>query len=255
MKPISDVAKNLPTRAEIDRLFQPVKPVACDLCGDVGYIRGDYPAGHTLFGRLFPCPKCNQRASAQPDEYGLLPAERGMAWTDIVPVDPTIVAAMTEIQKTLAAGFGWVYLWGGYGTAKTTLLKIAVAEHLRSVNSQAVYLRMADLMDDIRSAYDTNHPNYEIQRKIRWYSGLPLLAIDEFEKVNATDFVDERRFQVMDSRYEAATRQGHGVTLIAANVPPEKMPGAIKSRINDQRFSVCHITSSDVRLVARDLLK
>lgn len=230
----------------------PTVKVTCQTCNDLGFVRAELPADHPLFGRLFPCPDCMQRGVGQSDEYGLLPADRSLSWDDISSVDPSIDEAKAAVKALVARGYGWLYLWGGYGTAKTALLKVAVAECLRNQAAQAVYMRMADLMDDIRTAYDANKPQVELQTKLRWYSSLPLLAIDEFEKVYDTGFVEERRFQVLDSRYETATRQEYGITLMAANVPPEKLPGAIASRVKDERFGVVHITAKDRRPYGKD---
>lgn len=235
---------------------KPPAPIyTCKTCNDLGFVRENFPLDHPLFGRLIPCPDCSQRAGSVADEYGLLPADRSLSWEEILPLDSSIDAAKVAIQQALAQGHGWVYLWGGYGVAKTAILKVAVAVSLRNQAAQAVYLRMSDLMDDIRSAYDAQKPQVEIQNKLRWFTGLPLLAIDEFEKVSETGFVEERRFQVLDARYEAATRQHYGITLIGANVPPEKLPGALASRINDERFTVVHITASDMRLTAKGFEK
>lgn len=246
MKPISTVLPTgLKRRAEE---IPPSKAPDCNTCGDSGYVRAALPSDHPLFGRLFPCPDCNHRAQAEPDAFGLLPADRLMAWSDILDDwDVSIAAAKRAVQEALSQASGWVYIWGEFGTAKTVLLKIAVAEYLRSHAKPAVYLRMVDLIDEIRSAYDTQFPLTAAMQKVRWYSTLPLLAVDELEKVNSTGFVEERRFQILDARYEAATRQGYGITLLAANVPPESLPGALASRVNDDRFRVVHITAEDMR--------
>ena len=37
----------------------------CSVCGfvngEAGWIRFDFPVGHPLFGRAWPCPSCNRR--------------------------------------------------------------------------------------------------------------------------------------------------------------------------------------------------
>jgi DNA replication protein DnaC len=247
MMTLQDYLKKYPQGKPLPEI-KPKAP-ACPTCHDLGFVRVNYEQDHPLFGRVMPCPDCKQRGAGQADEYGSLPADRGLSWAGIYPVDPSITAAQDAIRQTIDRNWGWVYLWGAFGAGKTAMLKIATAEYLRA-GGQAVYLRMADLMDDIRQAYDAQKPQTELQAKLRWFSGLPLLAIDEAEKVQETGFVDERRFQILDARYEAATRQEYGITLLAANVPPEKLPGALASRIKDGRFTVVHITANDVRPVA-----
>lgn len=241
---LSQYAQGKPGAAEYKQ-----KGPACITCFDVGFIRGNFEPGHPMFGKVLPCPDCSMAAPvlSEPDEYGLLPADRALVWQSVVSgLDSSIDRAVAAVKTMLARGYGWVYLWGGYGTAKTTILKIAVAEALRS-GEFAVYLSMADMMDSIREAYDLKSPQAEAARKIRWFSTLPVLAIDELEKTKSTEFVDERRFQILNARYEAATRQAYGVTLLAANVPPGDLPGALASRVGDGRFAVVHITAKDMR--------
>ena len=235
------------------------RKVFCQTCNDTGAVSAGAPIGHPMFGKIFPCPACQSGKSiangASPDEYGLLPSDRALAWGDVLDlhtVSNTSEAKMA-IKATLERGYGWVYLWGNYGTAKTTLLKIAVAEYLRKQALPAVYARMSDIMDEIRAGYDSKTPNTEAIRRLRWWSSVPLLAIDEAEKVNETGMVEERRFQLLDTRYEAATRQRFGITLIAANVAPRAMPATIASRISDGRFTVVHLTGKDFRPGAGDM--
>lgn len=218
----------------------------CQTCDDVGFVRYPYPKDHPMFGQIFPCPDCSQKIVTSPDKYGLLPADRVLTWDDVYSLHPSIDQAKEVVKAAIGQGYGWVYLWGGYGTAKTTILKAAVAEYLRE-GAQASYLRMADLMDEIRLAYDAGNPQVELQAKLKWFVGLPLLAVDEAEKIHETGFVEERRFQILDARYEAATRSQVGVTLLSANVAPDKLPPAIKSRVMDTRFAVVHISAKDMR--------
>lgn len=250
MQTISDVLSSMPRGNTAE--YKP--PAAeCATCGDIGYVRVNYEPGHPMFGKILPCPDCKQApVASEPDEYGLLPADRALTWQNVIGgLDASIDRAAAAVKTMLARGWGWVYLWGGFGTAKTMILKIAVAEALRS-GDPAVYLTLAGMMDEIREAYDAKAPQAEAVRKIRWFSTLPVLAIDELDKINATGFVEERRFQILNARYEAATRQGYGVTLLAANVPPGDLPGALASRVGDGRFTVVHITAKDMRPLGQE---
>jgi hypothetical protein len=229
-----------------------IRPPVCDYCNGVGYVRVNVDIGHPQFGQVLPCPKCTVKASGfEPDNYGLLPSDRSLTWADIIDLNGrNVYEAKRAIQAVLERGWGWVFLYGTYGTAKTTLLKVAIAEFLRTEGEQAVYTTMIDVMDEIRAAYDAKSPNQEAINRLRWWSSLPLLAIDEAEKINETEFVKERRFQLLDARYWSATQQHYGITLIAANVAPEGLPGAIASRIKDGRFIAMKLTGFDARPIA-----
>lgn len=227
----------------------------CSDCKDVGFVRGDYPQGHSLFGRVVPCPTCGVTdeitQTGYTDSFGLYPADRGLTWASIVDFEEPITQARDVVRELLEKGSGMIYLYGGYGTAKTMILKVAVAEYLRNTGQMAVYLRMSDLMDEIRAAYDEDKPQVALQAKIKHYSALGLLAIDEIEKVGDSSFVTERRFQILDSRYELAIRERYGITILAGNVGPDRLEGAIASRVKDSRFHVIQINAPDMRKYGR----
>lgn len=252
MQDLAEVALALQAKLTNGRHYDAQAPTftfKCDVCQDKGFVRYHVPDDHPLFGRLFPCFACDAYKTTGAgfmDEYGLYPAERGASWAGILDIDPTITQAARSVKQVLEKGWGWVYIYGTYGTAKTLILKTAVAEYLKKEARPAVYLRMADLMDNIRSAYDSAKPQTEIQRKLKWFTSLGLLAIDEVEKVTETDFVNERRFQILDGRYDLAI-QRYGVTILAANVSPDKLEPALRSRVLDGRFEIVHITSKDMR--------
>jgi hypothetical protein len=227
------------------------KPAAykCVYCRDAGFVSGDYPLDHPLYGKLMPCPKCATRNGGFVDEYGLLPADRGLTWDDTIDLNQAVTSAKSAVVKMLERGWGWVYLYGGYGTAKTQILKTAIAEANRA-GTHAVYSRMADLFDEIRLAYDAKDPQGALVKRLNWYGSVGVLALDEIEKVAETPFVTERRFQILDRRYEAAVSQKYGVTIIAGNVPPSELDGALASRVNDARFSVVNVDTVDFRRLA-----
>ena len=39
----------------------PLCPMCRFVAGEAGWIRFDFPVGHPLFGRAWPCPTCNRR--------------------------------------------------------------------------------------------------------------------------------------------------------------------------------------------------
>jgi DNA replication protein DnaC len=67
---------------------------------------------------------------------------------------------------------------------------------------------------------------------------LDVLAIDELDKVGQTDWARERIHQLLDARYQRAIRQ-ETLTVIAANLNSlDELSGYLKSRIEDNRFTV-----------------
>jgi DNA replication protein DnaC len=208
----------------------------CPVCEGIGYVRvGD--------GTLELCPNVNRWKLASAARYGISQQEADtLDWSGVMDVNGA-ARAVEAVQRALAWGFGWVYLYGDFGVGKTHILKIAIAQALRN-NQDAAYVRMAEIMDNLREGFDDKAEGETA--RLRWWSGLKVLAIDEFEKVRASGYGDERQFVLMDRRYEMAIRQ-EGVTLIASNSDPASLPGYLYDRVRDGRFQMIRITGESLR--------
>lgn len=215
----------------------------CPKCQGSGWFRYDLPRDHKDFGKLQPCPNVNM-SKVLGDKSGLTAAERNQSW-DAVFDDGDALKAKDAVIKCMNRGYGWVYLWGGYGLAKTMILKIGVAKWLQH-NGKAAYTRMTSIMDNVREAYSQNE---SAEARLKFWSNLPFLAIDEFDKMRGTEFAEERRFVLMDKRYEEAVRE-RSVTIIASNCAPNDVGcGYLGDRILDGRFEVVHVGGQSVRPV------
>lgn len=223
-----------------------LKEPKCNVCKDIGLIGLDVPFAHEKFGRLYPCPNC------QPDHYeldlesttGLVKTEREMNWKDVADINNAI-EAVEAVKSTLERGYGWVFLWGNCGLAKTLILQIAIAESLRA-SKDAKYIRMVEVIDNLKTAFDKKDSGSDENRKIETWSNLPVLAIDEFEKINETDWASNRRFLLLDRRYQEAIRE-KSITIFASNQNPEHLEEYLASRVYDNRFKVVHLIGADVR--------
>lgn len=209
----------------------------CPECNGLGYVRGED-------GKLQVCSHVDPLTVYPLERYGLAQSEAALEWSAVKAINGGPVAA-AAVQETLQRGAGWVYMHGDPGLAKTLILKVAVATAIRE-RRQAAYVRMAEILDDLRGAFDKNNPSEESQRRLDWWSSIPLLAIDEFDRVNQTEYAKERSFLLMDRRYESAIR-GKTITLMASNGDPDKMDSYLVDRINDRRFTVVHMTGKSAR--------
>ena len=142
-----------------------------------------------------------------------------------------------------------VYLFGNYGQAKTLTLKVAVAHSLRS-GELAVYANMSDVLDDLRLAFSEEDSSRDLLRRMEWWKSLPLLALDEIEKVNPTNWAGERIHQLIDARWVQGIR-GESVTLIASNKRPDQLDGYLASRIEDSRNRIVELSGPDGRSTIR----
>lgn len=242
------VASNLQAMRDAHPDAKPLPPGGqcspdCEICGGSGLVRYDVPTDDYRFGKLDACP--NLPTKAIEGRYGLSIEEQDLLWSAIAHTDRSVTQAVNIVGQVLDRGYGWVYLWGGYGTAKTMILKTAIAEVLRH-ERHGVYVRMVDLLDDLRKAYDAEDSMTELVARVNYWTGIPYLAIDEIDRIKQTDWARERVFQIMDRRYSWA-EVSRSATLIASNASPNELDPYLESRVRDGRFAVVQMTGPDYR--------
>jgi DNA replication protein DnaC len=217
----------------------------CPLCGGLGYLRESRAIGDPQYGKLELCPNVDRLGLPGAARYGVTHDELASLSWDSVTDQGQALAAAEVVRATLERGYGWVFLWGGYGLAKTLILKVAVTQWLKA-GGEAAYTRMASVIDNLRAAFDADDPSEESERRLAWWTSVPVLAVDEFDRVRSTEYADERRFLLMDRRYEAAGRE-KTVTLMASNTDPRQLPGYLADRVLDGRFKVVQLTGQSFR--------
>ena len=232
--------------------YKPVEPVYdCAICHDTGFVRaGDYETHEPLFGKLVPCScKTGEKGPKQAaDEYtNLFPRDLNLTWNEVKELNPlntNISVAKGAVDQVLRRGYGWVYLYGGYGTAKTLILKTACAYAMRA-GMFAAYARLQDIIDTVLAAYDQGQAA-AVSQVNRW-SMVDFLAVDELEKVSESGETIKRRFQIFDRRYAASCDGRYGISIMAGNVSPDELEPALASRIMDGRNFVVELTGEDAR--------
>ena len=216
----------------------------CEICGGQGYLRNNVALGEPGFGGMHLCPNSDRWRQPGNARSGISIKEASQLCWGSMEETSSIITAVAEIQQVLALGYGWVYVHGGFGTGKTQVLKIAVAEALRA-RKTAAYVRMAEILDHLREAFQSDSKVSESSR-LAWWAQLPVLAIDEFDRVRDTGYGQERRFVLMDWRYEGALRQ-ENVTIMASNSDPVNLPDYLYDRIRDGRFRVVPVSGKSMR--------
>lgn len=247
----AEVAEQRPQRAAPTR-----KPVQhdglcapdCPICAGMGWVRtGVQDILDPRFGKMELCPNVSIWRIGGQERWGLDREEaEQLDWELVKPLKGSgAPAAVKAVQEVLAAGYGWVYLWGNHGQAKTMILKIAIAEWLKQ-QRQAAYANMAAILSHMRDAYDSDNPSLVSQQRMDFWQSVPLLAIDEFDRFNPTQWANVTQFTLMDTRNVAAIR-GNSITLIASNKSPEQLDSYYRSRVQDGRFAVIALNGPDQR--------
>lgn len=231
----------------------------CPVCEGVGYIRYEVPLGHPKFGKVERCPRAQAQAVEKSLQAGEIDSRVGLTADELRTLSWDLVKkgvnqadqACDIAERAYTAGYGVVFLYGGFGQGKSLVLKIATAMALKA-GKRAAYANLAGVMDDIRLAYDERENKMtELVRRMDWWTSQDVLAIDELDKAGQTDWARERIFQLLDVRYQRAIRQ-EALTVIASNHESlDELSGYLKSRIEDNRFAangyILHLKGVDGR--------
>ena len=104
-----------------------------------------------------------------------------------------------EWENFKAEGTGIIFI-GKYGTGKTHLA-FAIANHLLNKGIPVVYETLINLMEKLKFGYEKNSDlgYYEI---IKLYCECDLLIIDDLGKEKLSEWVLEKLFQIINTRYE-----------------------------------------------------
>lgn len=180
---------------------------------------------------------------------GITEAESKLTWEHVKPNVSDGMKAVQAVRPAYERGYGVVFLWGTYGQAKTLIGKILTATAFRD-GKRAAYANLSRMLDDIRLAFDEpEHKTTELLRRMEWWNERDVLFLDELDKVNSTEWSQERMFQLLDQRYTRAVRE-EALTVIASNRSDDALDGYLKSRLHDRRVGVVvHLNGPDARKV------
>jgi DNA replication protein DnaC len=227
----------------------------CPDCGGLGFLRADVAPGEKGFGKPIPCPNRvhqGERLERMAKVSNMLPAELDRSLADIKPLDGNR-AMLAAARKMVSDPFGWLYIWGGPGNAKSEVLIAIIAQLNREGKGPAVYTKFATLIEYMRDAYSErkkkdNDPDTDLGYIARFekLKAVKVLAIDEMDKARETPFMQDFRFDFLDERYRQALA-GETITLFASNENPATLPEAVWDRVRDGRFKVVENTAPSAR--------
>jgi len=123
-----------------------------------------------------------------------------------------------------------VALLGGRGTGKTQLGACLIRAAIRR-DIRAVYVRLADLFDDVRGGFDRDTTASHLDR-LRRYQAVPLLVLDECHEYAGSGFEGRTLRALIDQRYGEL----RPTVLISNEMPDafsERMGPSIMSRLTE----------------------
>ncbi len=225
----------------------------CPHCHGLGYLRRDLPVGHPDFGRLLPCVCRAQEISATALQrlyaYSQLDALKDKTFENFQPRGraglPARQAESLELAYNRALLFaqqpqGWLLLTGTYGCGKTHLAA-AIGNYAVAHGRPTLFITLPDLLDSLRAAYTS--PETTFEERMQQIRTVPLLILDDFGTQNATDWAEEKIFQILNYRYI------HRLPLVVTtNLPLDEIAPRLRSRLLDAELvDVVHILAPDYR--------
>lgn len=202
-------------------------PRNCPHCGGTGFVIPDLPFGAPGFGRAVRCNRCDTGLAAH---SGLNAQELTLTAAAIKGRNDTAGALRYLTQYITEHPHGWLVLWGEYGTAKTLAVQAIVAQLLqRRMLARFYHGRQLE-----QGWFDDMHGD---SANGQLYRRLPVLAIDEIDKINFQNSWVRSGFQeLMDSRYRLGIADEQLTLMICQTDPATTLPGDVVSRMNDGRF-------------------
>jgi len=204
-------------------------------------VRQDVPVGHPDFGRLQVCTCRQSQVSRQIrqrlfalsnlDELSHLDFEnfqpRGLIGLSPRQAD-SLELAYNHARQYAQSLKGWLLLQGGYGCGKTHLAA-AIANFAVGLGVPSLFITVPDLLDTLRFAYDD--PEATFEERFDEIRQAPLLVMDDFGTHNATNWAQEKLFQILNYRYINRLP-----LVITTNLPLDDIEPRIRSRLMDPQL-------------------
>lgn len=208
----------------------------CNLCAGTGI--------YTTDDGSVNCPKCMARKFM--NGSGVPKSFHSIKLDDLDPdwgnsTQDMIRCARNVINQKQA----WFTVLGRPGNGKTTMLYSVVNYFNRLGQKQfkAKYWTMPEIMLELQGVFNT--PGANINDTLNKILSARIIAFDEVDKVNLTEWSLSIMTQIIDRRWRAAG-DSNQITLWAMNNEPNS--DWIRSRLFDTRWETVEINSPDVRL-------
>ncbi|MBL6962094.1 MAG: ATP-binding protein [Anaerolineales bacterium] len=231
----------------------------CKFCGGMGYLRTDVEPGHPDFGKLEICTCRTHDVSEQVRQrlFSLshLDELKDLTFESFLPRGrkgvgdlhaTSIEMAFNQSNVYAKSLNGWLLLQGAYGCGKTHLAA-AIANFAVSMGVPTLFLTVPDLLDMLRFSYSAKDTTFEARfDEIR---NAKLLILDDFGTQNATEWAQEKLFQIINYRYINKLS-----LVVTTNLSLNEIEARIRSRLQDPELvSEVRINSPDYRRPTDDM--
>jgi hypothetical protein len=203
----------------------PLDPV-CPACHGLGVVKDVEMASNEYpFGQMINCPTCtkDQRAAWLRDNCGLsdglLRARQGEwglgTWAVEERAEQTNQRryALKMVKEAVDLRKGLYTFHGDFGSGKTHALAVVVNE-CRFAGVESYYVTIPQVLHHLRSLIGQNLDGSTYWQRL---FDVPVLALDEVTRINATEWALDQLFLLIDTRHQ---RRASHLTLFATNDDP-----------------------------------
>ncbi|WP_066635864.1 ATP-binding protein [Desulfolucanica intricata] len=139
---------------------------------------------------------------------------------------------------------------GQVGSGKT-FLACCIANYLLKENETVLFAVVPDLLDQIRSTYDSSrHIEYTEKDLVDTAREVPLLILDDLGAHNYTDWTKNKLYSILNYRLNYCLP-----TIITTNISLEELEEYLGERSTSRIFQMCRpyrlLVDMDIRIVLR----
>jgi len=228
--------------SDTDAAPSAVDEEVCDICGGARFVRVTSDPDDPQFGQAIPCV-CALHEDGDTRRERLLrysrlgPLQRMSFDTLIAGGRSTEPAAQSRYREAVEVverfaehPEGWLVLTGPHGVGKTHLAA-AVANRLIDRGEPALFLSVADLLDELRASYDED-AEVAYEQLLAQLRDAPVLVLDDLDGYSETAWAREKFVQLVTHRFNSMLP-----TIFTSVRTPADIDARLASRLTDPAVS------------------
>lgn len=201
-------------------------------------MRRDVPLGHPDFGRAFACA-CSESESesdrvARLQGFSSLGPLTRLTFANLIERGRSANPRDQDQFRRLAADArafaespeGWLLIHGASGAGKTHVAA-AIANRCIERGLPALFVVVPDLLDHLRATFNPGSDT-TYDRLFEQVRNAPVLILDDLGTQSATQWAQEKLFQVLNHRYNSQLP-----TVVTTNLTLDRLDERLRMRLTD----------------------
>jgi len=168
------------------------------------------------------------RVDGRPRGFGSLDPYQGMTFSTLSDRGlATLRRALRQAADYAESPANWLAIRGDYGVGKTHLAA-AIANKIQRGGMRVMFVVVPDLLDYLRATFQPGS-QVSYDRRFNEVRQVPLLVLDDLGAHSATDWAQEKLFQILNFRYIS----GSPTVLTISSEGWEKLDDRLRTRLEN----------------------